>query len=285
LSRLIRILKQEILQAREDKKEQGAVWKMKRFDDKVALVTGGASGIGRATALTFAREGAKVVVADLDERGGEDTVRLINDIGGNAFFIRCDVSKANEVEAMVKKTVDTYAKLDCAFNNAGVGVVASTVECTEEQWECVMNVNLKGVWLCMKYEIPWIAKQGGGAIVNTASAAALVSIQGHSPYTASKTGVVALSKVAALDCASAKIRVNAICPGPILTPMLEPLRDIDPVAWDFLQKTTPLRRFGMPEEVAEAVLWLCSDKALYVTGIVLPVDGGVASGQLKVIPE
>lgn len=255
------------------------------FDGKVALVTGGASGIGRATALTFAREGVKVVVADMNEQGGEETAHLIKKIGGDAFFIKCDVVKAREVESMVQKTIDIYARLDYAFNNAGVGVVVSTVECTEEQWEYIMNVNLKGVWLCMKYEIPWIAKQGGGAIVNTASAAALVSIQGHSPYTVSKTGVVALSKVAALDCASAKIRVNAVCPGPILTPMLEPLKDIDPIAWNFLQKATPLGRFAVPEEVAEAVIWLCSDKASYVTGVAFPVDGGVVSGHLKQIPE
>jgi NAD(P)-dependent dehydrogenase (short-subunit alcohol dehydrogenase family) len=255
------------------------------FSGKVALVTGGASGIGRATALTFAREGAKVCVADVNIQGGEETVRLIEGTGGNAIFIKCDVSKALDVEAMVQKTVDTYGRLDCAFNNAGVGVVVPTVECTEEQWDLTMNVNLKGVWLCMKYEIPWIAKQGGGAIVNTASAAGLICIQGHSPYTASKTGVIALTKVAALDCGLAKIRVNAVCPGPILTPMLEPLRDIDPVIWNFLQKTTPLSRFGMPEEIAEAVVWLCSDKASYVTGVALPVDGGVVSGQLKEVPE
>ncbi|MCX5831962.1 MAG: SDR family oxidoreductase [Deltaproteobacteria bacterium] len=254
------------------------------FEEKVALVTGSASGIGRATAIAFAREGAKVCVADVDIQGGEETAQLIKRAGGNAIFIKCDVSKASDVEAMVQKTVDTYARLDCAFNNAGVGVVVPTVECTEEQWDLTMNVNLKGVWLCMKYEIPWIAKQGGGAIVNTASAAGLICIQGHSPYTASKTGVIALTKVAALDCASAKIRVNAVCPGAVLTPMLEPLKDIDPIAWNFLQKTTPLGRFAMPEEIAEAVVWLCSDKASYITGVALPVDGGVVSGLLKQVP-
>jgi NAD(P)-dependent dehydrogenase (short-subunit alcohol dehydrogenase family) len=250
------------------------------FENKVALVTGGASGIGRATARAFARDGAKVCVADVNEQGGEETVRLIKEAGGEAFFTKCDVAKAADVEGMVRKTVDAYGRLDYAFNNAGVGVVVSTMDCTEEQWDLTLNVNLRGVWLCMKYEIPWIAKQGGGAIVNTASAAGLICNQGHSPYTASKAGVIALTKVAALDCASLKIRVNTVCPGPILTPMLEPLRDIDPVIWNYIQKATPLSRFGMPEEIAEAVVWLCSDRAAYITGVALPVDGGAASGML-----
>jgi NAD(P)-dependent dehydrogenase (short-subunit alcohol dehydrogenase family) len=255
------------------------------FASKVALVTGAASGMGRATALAFAREGAKVCVADVNGQGGEETVRLIKEAGGEAFFTRCDVSKASDVEAMVNGTVNIYGRLDYAFNNAGVGVLASTVDCTEELWDLTMNVNLKGVWLCMKYEIPRIAEQGGGAIVNTASGAGLICIQGHCPYTASKTAVVAITKVAALDCAALKIRVNAVCPGPILTPMLEPLKEIDPVAWRYIQRTTPLHRFGMPEEIADAVVWLCSDKASYVTGVALPVDGGAVTGNMTQMPE
>ena len=245
---------------------------------KVALVTGGASGIGRATALVFAREGAKVVVADLVAEGGEDTARLIKETGADAFFVKCDVSKAVDVEAMVKKAVDTYGRVDCAFNNAGVGVMKSTVECKEEEWDRVLSVNLKGVWLCMKYEIIQMLKQGSGAIVNTSSIFGLIGTQGYAPYTASKHGVVGLTKVAALDCAQAGIRVNAVCPGSVLTPMFEPIL-ADPQLKDAVQKMHPLGRFAKPEEIAEAVLWLCSDTASFVTGVAFPVDGGVVVGK------
>jgi NAD(P)-dependent dehydrogenase (short-subunit alcohol dehydrogenase family) len=250
---------------------------MKRLlEGRTALVTGGASGIGRATALAFAREGAKVVVVDVNVQGGEETVRLLREDGGEAFFIKCDVSKTADIEAMIKKTVDTYGRLDCAFNNAGIGVVRSTVDCTEEEWDRVINVNLKSVWLCMKYEIPQMLKQGSGAIVNTSSAAALKSTAGHSPYTVSKAGVIALTKVAALDCASAGIRVNAVCPGGVRTPMLEPLISNKQFE-DFMLNRIPVKRIGKPEEIAEAVLWLCSDLASFVTGVALPVDGGTVA--------
>jgi NAD(P)-dependent dehydrogenase (short-subunit alcohol dehydrogenase family) len=248
------------------------------LEGKVALVTGGASGIGRATALVFAREGAKVVVADLVAEGGEDTVRLIKETGADAVFVRCDVSKAVDCEGMVKKAVDTYGRLDCAFNNAGIGVIKSTIDCTEEDWDRIISVNLKGVWLCMKYEIIQMLKQGSGTIVNNSSVFGLIGTQGYSAYTASKHGVVGLTKVAALECAQAGIRVNAVCPGSVITPMFEPIL-ADPQLKESVQKLHPLGRFAKPEEIAEAVLWLCSDAASFVTGVAFPVDGGVVVGK------
>ena len=197
---------------------------MKRtLKGKVALVTGGASGIGRATALAFAREGARVVVADLVSAGGKETVGLIKKTGGEAVFVKCDVSKVANVKAMIKKTVGAYGRLDCAFNNAGFGVIKSIVDCTEEEWDHIISVNLKGVWLCMKYEIIQMLKQGSGVIVNTSSVLGLIGTQNYAPYIASKHGVVGLTKAAAMDCAHAGIRVNAVCPGSVLTPMFEPV--------------------------------------------------------------
>jgi len=252
---------------------------MKRtLKGKVALVTGGASGIGRATALAFAREGARVVVADLVAAGGKETVRLIKKTGGKAVFVKCDVSKLANVKAMVKKTVGAYGRLDCAFNNAGFGVIKSIVDCTEEEWDHIISVNLKGVWLCMKYEIIQMLKQGSGVIVNTSSVLGLIGTQNYAPYIASKHGVVGLTKAAAMDCAHAGIRVNAVCPGSVLTPMFEPVL-ADPQLEDAIKKMHPLGRFAKPEEIAEAVIWLCSDAASFVTGAALPVDGGVVVGK------
>lgn len=249
-----------------------------RVDGKVALVTGGGSGIGRAAALTFAREGAKVVVADVVVAGGEETVRMITAAGGAAMFVKVDVSKAAEVEAMVRQTVDTYGRLDCAFNNAGIaGQLLSTVDSTEENWDRVIAINLTGVWLCMKYEIPHMLQQGSGAIVNTASVAGLGGFPGVSAYVASKHGVNRLTKTAALEYAKQGIRVNAVCPGMIRTPLFEEVAHSNPQLVESFVAMEPVGRMGKPEEIAEAVVWLCSDAASFVTGLPMAVDGGITA--------
>jgi NAD(P)-dependent dehydrogenase (short-subunit alcohol dehydrogenase family) len=249
-----------------------------RVQGKVALVTGGGSGIGRATAVAFAAEGAKVVVADIVVDGGEETVRLIKAAGGEAVFIKTDVTKAAEVEVMVKQAVDTYGRLDCAFNNAGIeGATALTHECTEENWDRVVAVDLKGVWLCMKYEIPQMLPQGGGAIVNTASVAGLVGFQAIPAYVASKHGVNGLTKTAALEYAKSGIRVNAVCPGVIHTPMVERFFKANPEASESMSALEPVGRLGKPEEIAAAVVWLCSDAASFVTGLPMAVDGALTA--------
>jgi len=249
-----------------------------RVNGKIALVTGGGSGIGRATALAFAREGAKVVIADVVVSGGEETVRLIKAAGGEAVFIKADVSKAADVEALIKKTVDTYGRLDCAFNNAGIeGEMATTVDCTEENWDRTVAIDLKGVWLCLKYEIPQMLKQGGGAIVNTASVAGLVGFSGLPAYVAAKHGVNGLTKTAALEYAKAGIRVNAVCPGVIKTPMVDRLFSSQPHAGEAIAALEPVGRLGKPEEIGEAVVWLCSDAASFVTGLPMAVDGGLVA--------
>ncbi|MBI3799218.1 MAG: SDR family oxidoreductase [Deltaproteobacteria bacterium] len=246
-----------------------------RLDGKVALVTGSGSGIGRASALAFAREGAKVVVADVVVDGGQETVRLITAAGGEGLFVKTDVSKAAEVEALIKQTVATYGRLDCAYNNAGVeGAFVSTTEYTEADWDRVLAINLKGVWLCMKYEITQMLQQGGGAIVNTASGAGLVGVVGLSAYVASKHGVIGLTKTAALEYAKAGIRVNAVCPGVIQTPMIARLTGSRPDLGEALVAAEPIGRTGKPEEIAEAAVWLCSDAASFVTGHAMSVDGG-----------
>jgi NAD(P)-dependent dehydrogenase (short-subunit alcohol dehydrogenase family) len=245
---------------------------------KVALVTGGGSGIGRASALAFAREGAKVVVADVAVEGGEETVRLIQQSGGEAIFGKTDVSRAAEVEALVSRAVQTYGRLDCAHNNAGIeGAAATTIDYAEDAWERVMAINLKGVWLCMKYEIPHLLKQGGGAIVNTASTAGLVGYRGGSAYVASKHGVVGLTKTAALEYAKAGVRVNAVCPGAIDTPMMGRLTGHRPQRAERMAAAEPVGRMGQPKEIAEAVVWLCSEAASFVTGHAMAVDGGLTA--------
>jgi NAD(P)-dependent dehydrogenase (short-subunit alcohol dehydrogenase family) len=247
----------------------------KQFEGKVALVTGAASGIGRASALVFARGGAKTVVADVLVEGGEETVRIIKAAGGDALFVRTDVSKAAEVETLIQKTVETYGRLDYAHNNAGIeGAGAPTADCTEENWDLTLAINLKGVWLCMKYEIPQMLRQGGGAIVNTASVAGLVGIGGGPAYCASKGGVVQLTRVAALEYGKAGIRVNAVCPGVIRTPMVDRIVADQPEVEAGLIAREPIGRMGKPEEIAEAVVWLCSDASSFITGAAMPVDGG-----------
>ena len=245
------------------------------LEGKVALVTGGGSGIGRASAMTFAREGARVVVADVAVEGGEETVRIIQDAGGEGIFVRADVSKAGEVEALINRAVETYSRLDCAQNNAGIEQVPVRIhEYPEEVWDRLISINLKGVWLCMKYEIAQMLKQGGGAIVNTSSVAGLVGFRGISAYVASKHGVNGLTKSASLEYAQEGIRINAVCPGFIQTPLLERYVNNDPELEAQLVQLEPVGRIGTPEEVAEAVVWLSSDAASFVTGHTMTVDGG-----------
>ncbi len=250
----------------------------KQMEGKVALVTGASSGIGRATALAFAREGAKVVVADVQVEGGEETEQMINEAGGEAIFVMTDVSNAAEVERLINRAVKTYGRLDCAHNNAGIeGVTALTAECTEENWDRTININLKGVWLCMKYEIPQMLKQGSGAIVNTASVAGLVGFQGSPAYCASKGGIIQLTRAAALEYAAKGIRINAVCPGVIRTPMVERVTGGKPEVEAQFAALEPVGRMGTPEEIAEAVVWLCSDAASFVTGHPMVVDGGLVA--------
>jgi NAD(P)-dependent dehydrogenase (short-subunit alcohol dehydrogenase family) len=247
----------------------------KLVENKVALVTGAGSGIGRATAMTFAKEGAKVVVADVSAEGGNETVKLIKEAGGEAIFVQADVSKTSEVEALVEKVVETYGRLDCAHNNAGIGgAVALTSEYAEEDWDHVIDVNLKGIWLCMKAEITQMLKQGGGAIVNTSSVFGMIGAPNYSAYSASKLGVSGLSKTGALEYAQQGIRINSICPGVIRTPMIEGLINVYPQLEAQLIAQEPIGRMGRSEEVAEAVVWLCSERASFVTGIDMDVDGG-----------
>lgn len=251
---------------------------MRRFDGKVALVTGGSSGIGRVTAVAFAKEGARVAIGDIAVEGGEETLKMIKDAGGEAIFIKADVSKAAEVEVMVQKTIDAYGRLDCAFNNAGIaGDVAFIANSSEEHWDHVIAVNLKGVYLCMKYEIPQMLKQGKGAIVNMASVAGLIAFPAQSSYCASKHGVVGITKSVALDYAASGIRVNALCPGIIRTPILGTKLYEKPKIMANYIAMEPMGRLGEPGEIAPAVLWLCSDDASFVTGYPLAVDGGLVA--------
>ena len=246
--------------------------------DKVALITGGSSGIGRATALACAREGARVAVADIVAAGGQETVRLIKEAGGEALFIQADMTRASELEAMVNTVVKTYGRLDCAHNNAGIeGALGKTADYDEAAWDRVIAINLTGVWLCMKYEIPAMLNTGGGAMVNTASAAGLLGVPHMPAYAASKHGVIGLTKTAALEYAKAGVRVNAVCPGIIQTPMVERLTGERPGMFEKIATAEPVGRVGQPEEIAESVVWLCSDAASFVTGHAMSVDGGVVA--------
>ena len=245
------------------------------LNGKIALITGGSTGIGRATAQVFAREGAKVAVADVNVAGAEETMRLIQDAGGEAVFIRTDVSQAADTEAMVKTVVETYGRLDCAFNNAGIeGEFLPTPDYPETTWDRVIGINLKGVWLSMKAEIKQMLSQGGGAIVNTASVAGLQGMPSASAYVAAKHGVVGLTKTAALEYAKAGIRVNAVCPGGVETPMLKRAFEKVPSMEEGVASAEPVGRLAQPAEIGEAVAWLCSDAASFVTGHPMAVDGG-----------
>ena len=242
---------------------------------KVALVTGGNSGIGRATALAMANEGASVVIGARRVPEGNDTVAMITHGGGEAFFVQTDVSNEADVEALVAATIEQYGRLDCAFNTAGImGVEALIADTNKRDWDAVITTNLTGIWLCIKHEVMAMLKQGGGSIVNDSSSAGLVGdLSASAAYTASKHGVVGLTKAAALEYANQKIRVNAVCPGWIDTPMVEGTPDIETV----VQEVHPLGRIGRPEEIAAAVVWLLSDAASFVTGHALPVDGGLVA--------
>jgi NAD(P)-dependent dehydrogenase (short-subunit alcohol dehydrogenase family) len=250
------------------------------LEGKIALVTGGTSGIGRASALAFSKEGAKVVVSGRNLERLRETVRLIEEIGGEAIFVRCDVSERAEIEAMVNKCINTYGRMDCALNNAGIdgSLFTRIVDYSEETWDQVIRVNLKGIWLCMKYEVSEMIKQEGGSIVNMSSTAGLVGSQvGNSAYVASKHGIVGLTKAVALEYAGQGIRVNAVCPAIIRTPMSEKLLGGDPERERKIAALQPIGRIGTPEEVAAAVVWLCSDAASYITGHALPIDGGLVA--------
>ena len=249
------------------------------LEGKVALVTGGTSGIGRDTAVLFAKTGAKVVVAGRREVEGNETIELIRAAEGDALFVKADVSKASEVEALVQKTVEKFGRLDVAFNNAGIeGVWAPIVRQSEEDWDRTIDINLKGVWLCLKYEIRQMLKQdSGGAIVNMASIMGLIGSAGVAAYSASKHGVIGLTKAAALENAKSGIRINAVCPGFTETPMADrSLRA--PAVRKYVLSCHPIGRFGRPMEIAQAVVWMCSDQASFMTGQSLVLDGGFLAG-------
>lgn len=248
------------------------------FSGKVALVTGGAAGIGRATALAFAGEGLQVVVSDVDVVGGEGTVQLIRDAGGEALFVRCDVTREAEIEVLMEHTLAAYGRLDYAFNNAGIEIEKTKLaEGSEAEFDAIMGVNVKGVWLCMKHQIPLLLAQGGGAIVNTASVAGLGAAPKMSIYAASKHAVIGLTKSAAVEYAKKKIRVNAVCPAVIDTDMFRRAAETDPKKAEFVAAMHPVGRIGRVEEVASAVLYLCCDGAGFTTGHSLTVDGGATA--------
>jgi NAD(P)-dependent dehydrogenase (short-subunit alcohol dehydrogenase family) len=248
----------------------------KDFDGKVVLVTGAASGIGRATALAFARSGAKTFISDVDSQGGEATLALARAAGAEARFLRCDVSRASDVEQLVGAALQAWDRLDCAFNNAGIeGMLAPLTEYPEEMWNRVLAVNLTGAWLCLKHELKAMRRRGRGAIVNNASILGTVGFANAAAYTAAKHGLVGLTQTAALECATEGIRVNAVCPGFIETPMLARAGlTTNAESRKTVEALHPMKRLGRSEEIAAAVLWLCSDAASFVTGQAIHVDGG-----------
>ncbi|MBW4687782.1 MAG: SDR family oxidoreductase [Komarekiella atlantica HA4396-MV6] len=243
---------------------------------KVAIVTGASSGIGRATALAFGKAGAKVVVVARREVQGEETVRLISEAGGEAVFVKADVTQAVDIEAMVKKAIETYGRLDYAFNNAGSGTSGKITDLSEADWDLEINANLKSVWLSMKYEIPAMQQSGGGAIVNTSSQGALIGVANYGAYGAAKAGVIALSRAAAAEYSADQIRINTVSPGAVKTDLWA---GAPPEMLDQVAAGIPLQRIGAPEDIASAVVWLCSDGAAFVTGHNLVVDGGFTAVQ------
>jgi NAD(P)-dependent dehydrogenase (short-subunit alcohol dehydrogenase family) len=245
------------------------------FAGQVAFVTGAANGIGRAAALAFAREGAKVAVADISEQGNQETARMIEELGGRALAVRCDVTRAEDVKAALERTVEVFGRLDFAFNNAGVEQpVTPAADLTEEEWDRIVDIDLRGVFLCMKYEIPLMLKQGGGVIVNTSSGAGVKGIAGQAAYCAAKFGMIGLTKAAALDYAKSNTRVNAICPGFVDTPMMQRFTGGTPEGRQMVIDSEPVGRAATPKEIAAAVVWLCSEAAAFVIAHAMVMDGG-----------
>lgn len=245
---------------------------MDSMSGKVAIVTGGSTGIGRATAIAFGKAGAKVVVAARRQAEGGEAIRLIQETGSDALFVQTNVTQASDVEALVNKTLETYGRLDCACNNAGFGKTIPLIERSEQEWNAETDVNLKAVWLCLKYQIPAMLKTGAGAIINMASmGGGVIGVPGLSSYNAAKGGVIGLTRSAAIEYAAQGMRINAISPGMIATDILSNVSE------DVVQQmaaTIPLKRLGQAEEIAKAVVWLCSDAASYITGHNLVIDGG-----------
>jgi NAD(P)-dependent dehydrogenase (short-subunit alcohol dehydrogenase family) len=249
------------------------------FAGKVAFVTGAASGIGRATAVAFASAGATVVVADVSEEGNQETAQVIEDQRGRVLAVRCDVTNGQDIKAALDRSLDAFGRLDIAFNNAGVEQpVGPAAEVSEQEWDRIVDINLRGVFLCMKHEIPLLLQQGGGAIVNTSSGAGVTAVKGQAAYTAAKHGVVGLTKAAALDYAQANVRINAVCPGIIDTAMMQRFTGDSAEGRQRVIGQEPVGRMGTPEEISGAVLWLCSDAAAFVVGHALVMDGGQTVG-------
>jgi NAD(P)-dependent dehydrogenase (short-subunit alcohol dehydrogenase family) len=245
------------------------------FSGKVAFVTGAANGIGRAAALAFARAGASVVLADIAEDRNQETARMVERLGGRAYAVRCDVTRGEDVKAALDEAVEAFGRLDLAFNNAGSEqALVPTAELTEQDWDRIVGINLRGVFLCMKYELPLMLKQGGGAIVNTSSGAGVKGFAGQAAYAAAKHGVIGLTRAAALDYARSNVRVNAVCPGIIETPMMDRFTGGTSDGRERVIAQEPIGRMGTPDEIAAAVVWLCSDAAAFVVGHAMVIDGG-----------